>query len=89
MKPVWLASTTSRCAHGVFIVTVTWSGPVTSTDCTGLKAFLVSALCSITWSRLARSASASSGVPSWNVMSGRSVIVHVRKSSLGVIDSAR
>ncbi len=35
------------------------------------------------------SASALSGVPSWNVMPSRSVIVHSVKSALGVTDFAR
>ena len=30
-----------------------------------------------------------SGVPSWNLMFGRSLMVHEEKSALGVIDSAR
>ena len=38
---------------------------------------------------LALTASASRGLPSWNVRSGRIVTVHTVASSFGVTDSAR
>ena len=75
--------------QGRFIVRVIDRGPVCSLLSTrGWMAMPVRGL--LYWrSMLARSAAPSQGVPSWNEMLGRTVMVHLVKSLFAVSDSAR
>ena len=73
--------------HGVRMPIRTVSGPVTKIDLTGTsKGPATGDSCCA--SRFVFTAAASSGVPSWNTMLARSVIVHSVKSLLWSIDLA-
>ncbi len=82
-------STLGNATHGELISKSTLSGPVLVMPVmVGLKAapVRVEARCFVY--RVTR-ASEVSAVPSWNVMSGRSVRLHFVNSAFGVMDSAR
>src|SRR5215471_8834163 len=83
-----------KAGHGFFIVTWTVIGSVTVTPAMFVNTNVKSRAGRFGFtpryeSRFSFTAFASSGSPSWNLMPGRSVIVHCVKSALGVTDFAR
>ena len=82
-----MVSTSGKVDHGVAMVTTTVVALAACTDATGARR--AAAEGAVRWaSRLAATAAASSGVPSWKVTSGRTVMVQTVKSAFGVTAEA-
>ncbi len=88
--PPWPVMNTGKVAQGSIMVSTTASGLVGSTATLSmfLKAMPTSTSARSA-SKKTRMASPSRASPLWKVTSGRAVMVHVRLSAEGVIDSAR
>ena len=73
--PSWLVSESGKVTHGVFMVMSQVSSPVALADSIGARAGRVSAEARWALNMVAMAAPVS-GVPSWNLMLGRTVMVH-------------
>ena len=90
IRPIWPARNSGNVAHGRVMVTSTASGSL------ALTAMLVTSARAVPVRkpflarvRLSTTAAPSSGVPSWNVMSGRTLMVQTVLSAFGMTLSAR